>query len=184
MNSDLHNANWAAIFSVSVRLIENRLTGNIPSLHPWPSANLRELNIGTIPKWRRSARSTVHFAVSHFAVSYYLTITVTHNPDHNPIPNLTISLTLTLTLTITLSLNPNNNGVSTFTPRSIVSISRMLCLHAACSQPAIGHQPSHSAVWDRAMAGLLLFVDSFINRCYLLVSGSVRVRRGVTIASA
>ena len=29
------------------------------------------------------------------------------------------------------------------------------------------------------MAGVLLFVDSFINRCYLLVSGSVRVRRGV-----
>ena len=29
------------------------------------------------------------------------------------------------------------------------------------------------------MAGLLLFVDSFINRCYLLVSGSVKVRRGV-----
>jgi len=29
------------------------------------------------------------------------------------------------------------------------------------------------------MTGLLLFVDSFINRCYLLVSGSVRVRRGV-----
>ena len=29
------------------------------------------------------------------------------------------------------------------------------------------------------MAGLLLFVDSFINCCYLLVSGSVRVRRGV-----
>jgi len=29
------------------------------------------------------------------------------------------------------------------------------------------------------MAGLLLFVDSFINRCYLLVSGTVRVRRGV-----
>ena len=29
------------------------------------------------------------------------------------------------------------------------------------------------------MAGLLLFVDSFINHCYLLVSGSVRVRRGV-----
>ena len=55
----------------------------------------------------------------------------------------------------------------------------MLCLHAACSQPAIGHQPSRSAVWIRAMAGLLLFVDSFINRCYLLISGSVRVRRGV-----
>ena len=63
-----------------------------------------------------------------------------------------------------------------------VSISRMLCLHTACSQPAIGHQPSQpsrSAVWDRAMAGLLLFVDSFINRCYLLVSGLVRVRRGI-----
>ena len=63
-----------------------------------------------------------------------------------------------------------------------VSISRMLCLHAACSEPATGHQPSQpsrSAVWDRAIAGLLLFVDSFINRCYLLVSGSVRVRRGV-----
>jgi len=58
----------------------------------------------------------------------------------------------------------------------------MLCLHATCSQPAIGHQPSQpscSAVWDRAMGGLLLFVDSFINRCYLLVSGLVRVRRGV-----
>jgi len=29
------------------------------------------------------------------------------------------------------------------------------------------------------MAGLLLCVDSLLNRCYLLVSGSVRVRRGV-----
>jgi len=59
----------------------------------------------------------------------------------------------------------------------------MLCLHAACSQPAIGHQPSQpsrSAVWNRAIEGLLLFVDSFINRCYLLVSGSVRVRVSVT----
>ena len=61
----------------------------------------------------------------------------------------------------------------------------MLCLHAACSQPAIGHQPSQpsrSAVWERAMAGLLLFVDSFINRCYLLVSGSVRVRVRVRVS--
>ena len=33
----------------------------------------------------------------------------------------------------------------------------------------------------RAMAGLLLFVDSFINRCYLLVSGSVRVRVRVRV---
>ena len=54
----------------------------------------------------------------------------------------------------------------------------MLCLHAACSQPAIGHQPSHSQPSRSAMAGLLLFVDSFINH-YLLVSGSVRVRRSV-----
>jgi len=29
------------------------------------------------------------------------------------------------------------------------------------------------------MAGLLLCIDSLLNRCYLLVSGSVRVRRGV-----
>ena len=29
------------------------------------------------------------------------------------------------------------------------------------------------------MAGLLLFVDSLLNRCYLLVSGSVRVRVSV-----
>ena len=29
------------------------------------------------------------------------------------------------------------------------------------------------------MAGLLLYVDSLLNRCYLLVSGLVRVRRGV-----
>ena len=64
----------------------------------------------------------------------------------------------------------------TFTPRSI-HISNAMFTHSL-AQPAIGHQPSQpsrSAVWDRAMAGLLLFVDSFINR-YLLVSGSVRFR--------
>jgi len=63
-----------------------------------------------------------------------------------------------------------------------VSLSRMLCLHAACSQPAIGNQPSQpsrSAVWDVEQWRICLFVDAFINRCYLLVSGSVRVRRGV-----
>jgi len=38
-----------------------------------------------------------------------------------------------------------------------------------------------SALRDRAMAGLLLFVNSFINRCYLLVSGSVRVRVTVSV---
>jgi len=32
------------------------------------------------------------------------------------------------------------------------------------------------------MAVLLLFVDSFINRCYLLVSGSVRVRVKVRVS--
>ena len=36
-----------------------------------------------------------------------------------------------------------------------------------------------SASWGRAMAGLLLFVDSLLNR-YLLVSGSVRVRARVS----
>ena len=32
------------------------------------------------------------------------------------------------------------------------------------------------------MAGLLLFVESFINRCYLLVSGSVRFRVRVSVS--
>ena len=50
----------------------------------------------------------------------------------------------------------------------------MLCLHAACSQPA-----SRSAVWDVQQWRVCLFVDSFINRCYLLLSGSVRVGRGI-----
>ena len=61
----------------------------------------------------------------------------------------------------------------------------MLCLHAACSQPAIGHQPSQpsrSAVWDVEQWRICLFVDSFINRCYLLVSGSVRVRVRVSVS--
>ena len=62
----------------------------------------------------------------------------------------------------------------------------MLCLHADCSQPAIGHQPSQpsrSAVWDVEQWRICLFVDSFINRCYLglLVSGSVRVRVRVRV---
>ena len=55
----------------------------------------------------------------------------------------------------------------------------MLCLHAACSQP---DQPSRSAVWDVEQWRVCLFVDSFINRCYLLVSGSVRVRVRVSVS--
>ena len=61
----------------------------------------------------------------------------------------------------------------------------MLCLRAACSQPATGHQPSQasrSAVWDVQQWRVCLFVDSFINRCYLLVSGSVRVRVRVSVS--
>ena len=61
----------------------------------------------------------------------------------------------------------------------------MLCLHADCSQPATGHQPSQpsrSAVWDVEQWWICLFVDSFINRCYLLVSGSVRVRVRVRVS--
>jgi len=38
---------------------------------------------------------------------------------------------------------------------------------------------SPSAPRDREMAGLLLFVDWLLNRCHLLVSGSVRVRVSV-----
>jgi len=68
--------------------------------------------------------------------------------------------------------------VSTFTPRSS-HIS-----NAVYAQPAIGRQPSSrqaQCTTGRAMAGLLLFVDSLLNRCYLLVSGSVRVRVSVRV---
>ena len=59
-----------------------------------------------------------------------------------------------------------------------VTISRPLRLHTACYWHVSLAAGRRSALWVRAMAGLLLFVNSFINR-YLLVSGSVRVRRGV-----
>ena len=67
--------------------------------------------------------------------------------------------------------------MATFTPRSNhISNARIThCLLLAVSLAA----GRRSALWDRAMAGLLLFVDSFINRCYLLVSGLVRVRVSV-----
>ena len=57
----------------------------------------------------------------------------------------------------------------------------MLCLHAACSQPDQPSQPSRSAVWDVEQWRVCLFVDSFINRRYLQVSGSVRVRVSVSV---
>ena len=67
--------------------------------------------------------------------------------------------------------------MSTFTPRSIhisnAMFTRSLLLAVSL---AAGRR---SAKRERAMAGLLLFVDSLLNRCYLLVSGSVRVRVSV-----
>jgi len=56
-----------------------------------------------------------------------------------------------------------------------VYISRILRLRAACSQPAIGHQPSRSAL-RYTYGGQLMCIDSLLNRRYLQVSGSVRVR--------
>jgi len=55
----------------------------------------------------------------------------------------------------------------------------MLGLHSLllASRLAAGRR---SAPRDRAMSGLLLFVDSLLNR-YLLVSGSVRVSVRVTV---
>ena len=69
------------------------------------------------------------------------------------------------------------NGVSTFTPRSN-HISTATFTHSLLLAVSLA-AGRRSALWVRAIAGLLLFVDSFINRCYLLVSGSVRVRRSV-----
>ena len=67
--------------------------------------------------------------------------------------------------------------VSTFTARrSHISGARFTSSPLLASRLPAGRR---SAPWDRAMAGLLLCVDSLLNRCYLLVSGSVRVRRGV-----
>ena len=67
--------------------------------------------------------------------------------------------------------------MSTFTPRSN-HISTATFTHSLLLAVSLA-AGKRSALWVRAMAGLLLFVDSFINRCYLLVSGSVRARRGV-----
>ena len=69
--------------------------------------------------------------------------------------------------------------MSTFTPRSnhisnaMFTRSLLLAVSLAAGR--------RSAPWDRAMAGLLLFVDSLLNRRYLQVSGSVRVRVRVSV---
>ena len=71
--------------------------------------------------------------------------------------------------------------MATFTPRSNhISNARITHSLLLAVSLAAGRR---SALWDRAMAGLLLFVDSFINRCYLLVSGSVRVRVSLCLQS-
>jgi len=67
--------------------------------------------------------------------------------------------------------------VATFMPRSShISNSTFTRSLLLATSLAAGRR---SASRKRAMAGLLLFVDSLLNRCYLLISGSVRVRRGV-----
>jgi len=66
------------------------------------------------------------------------------------------------------------NVVATFSPRSShISNARFTHSLLLASSLAAGRR---SAPRDRAMAGLLLFVDSLLNRCYLLISGSVMVR--------
>jgi len=62
-----------------------------------------------------------------------------------------------------------------------VTISRPLRLHTACYWHVSLAAGRRSALWVRAMAGLLLFVNSFVNR-YLRVSGSVRVRVRVRVS--
>ena len=64
--------------------------------------------------------------------------------------------------------------MAAFTPRSS-HISKARFTHSLLLAVSLA-AGRRSAPWDRAMAGLLLFVDSLLNRCYLLVSGSVRVR--------
>ena len=69
--------------------------------------------------------------------------------------------------------------MATFTPRSN-HISAATFTHSLLLAVSLA-AGRRSAVWVRAMAGLLLFADSFINRCYLQVSGSVRVRVRVIV---
>ena len=68
--------------------------------------------------------------------------------------------------------------MATFTPRrSHISGARFTRSPLLAIRLPAGRR---SAPWDRAMAGLLLCVDSLLNCCYLLVSGSVRVSVSVT----
>jgi len=67
--------------------------------------------------------------------------------------------------------------VATFTHRSS-HISKARFMHSLLLAVSLA-AGRRSAPRDRAMAGLLLFVDSLLNRCYFLVSGSVRLRRGI-----
>jgi len=69
--------------------------------------------------------------------------------------------------------------VATFSPRSN-RISTPTFTHSLLLAVSLA-AGRRNALWDRAMAGLLLFIDSFINRCYFLVSGSVRVRVRVSV---
>ena len=77
-------------------------------------------------------------------------------------------LLLTPTLTLNDPLSQNFTVVATFTPRSShISKTRFTHSLLLASSLAAGRR---SAPRKRAMAGLLLFVDSLLNRCYLLVS--------------
>ena len=49
MNRDLHIANFAAILSVSVRLIENRLPGNRIFSVNRLNGNITKFNVFTLP---------------------------------------------------------------------------------------------------------------------------------------
>ena len=103
-----------------------------------------------------------------------------------------LGLALGLQLRIGIGFRRNNSWSSTFTPRRNHSLCRIVATFTprrshisgarfTRSQLLASRLPAgrRSAPWDRAMAGLLLCVDSLLNRCYLLVSRSVRVRRGV-----
>ena len=66
--------------------------------------------------------------------------------------------------------------MATFTPRS----SDILISMFTHSPQARGRQAQ--CIVGQVGSHLLLFVDSLLNRCYLLVSGSVRVRVRVSVS--